>query len=103
MSELKCFSDLQLSTFQPQAQNHRELGFKKGDLIYIRRQVDGNWYEGERNAMIGILPVSYVEIVPAMDTNTLQSRWGKLVIQVRAMVCILASRPSCPRFNFQRT
>ena len=77
------FGDLKLLIFQPQAQNHRELGFKKGDLIYIRRQVDGNWYEGERNAMIGILPVSYVEIVPAMDTNTLQSRWGKLVIKVR--------------------
>ena len=57
-----------------QAQNHRELSFKKGDLIYIRRQVDNNWYEGERNAMIGILPVSYVEIVPAVDSNTLQSR-----------------------------
>ena len=57
-----------------QAQNHRELSFKKGDLVYIRRQVDGNWYEGERNAMIGILPITYVEIIPAMDNNTLQSR-----------------------------
>ncbi len=47
-----------------QAQNHRELSFKKGDLVYIRRQVDDNWYEGERYAMIGIFPVSYVEIIP---------------------------------------
>lgn len=39
-----------------QAQNYRELSFKKGDLVYIRRQVDDNWYEGERNAMIGIFP-----------------------------------------------
>ena len=35
--------------------------------------MDANWYEGERNAMIGILPISYVEIIPAMDSNTLQS------------------------------
>ena len=32
-----------------QAQNHRELSFKKGDLVYIRRQVDDNWYEGKKN------------------------------------------------------
>ena len=32
--------------------------------MYIRRQVDDNWYEGERNAMIGIFPVTYVEIMP---------------------------------------
>ncbi|XP_049309646.1 serine-rich adhesin for platelets isoform X24 [Bactrocera dorsalis] len=46
-----------------QGQNPRELTFKKGDIIYIRRQIDRNWYEGEFNAMIGLLPVSYVEVV----------------------------------------
>ncbi|XP_020717711.1 sorbin and SH3 domain-containing protein 1 isoform X18 [Ceratitis capitata] len=46
-----------------QGQNARELSFKKGDIIYIRRQVDRNWYEGEHNAMIGLLPVSYVEVI----------------------------------------
>ncbi|XP_050326290.1 serine-rich adhesin for platelets isoform X27 [Bactrocera neohumeralis] len=46
-----------------QGQNARELTFKKGDIIYIRRQIDRNWYEGEFNAMIGLLPVSYVEVV----------------------------------------
>ena len=50
-----------------QAQNNRELAFRKGDIIYIKKQVDNNWYEGERNAAIGIFPVSYVEILP---TNT---------------------------------
>ena len=47
-----------------QAQNNRELSFKKGDIIYIKKQVDSNWYEGERNAMLGIFPTTYVEIVP---------------------------------------
>ena len=48
-----------------QAQNNRELAFRKGDIIYVKKQVDNNWYEGERNAAIGIFPVSYVEILPS--------------------------------------
>ena len=48
-----------------QAQNNRELSFKKADVIYIKKQVDGNWYEGERNAMMGIFPTTYVEIIPS--------------------------------------
>ena len=55
------------------AQNYRELSFKKGDLIYVRRQVDDNWYEGERNAMIGIFPVTYVEVVPSENVGSLRS------------------------------
>ncbi|XP_045028954.1 serine/arginine repetitive matrix protein 2 isoform X5 [Daphnia magna] len=46
------------------AQNARELSFQKGDIIFIRRQIDKNWYEGEHNAMVGIFPVNYVEIIP---------------------------------------
>ncbi|XP_070489994.1 uncharacterized protein [Chironomus tepperi] len=46
-----------------QGQSNRELSFKKGDIIYIRRQIDKNWYEGEHNAMIGLLPVQYVDII----------------------------------------
>uniref|UniRef100_T1PNP5 SH3 domain protein n=1 Tax=Musca domestica TaxID=7370 RepID=T1PNP5_MUSDO len=46
-----------------QAQNSKELSFKKGDIIYIRRAIDKNWYEGEHNAMIGLFPANYVEIV----------------------------------------
>ena len=60
-----------LYNFQPQ--NHRELGFKKGDIIYVRRQVDANWYEGERNAMIGIFPTSYVEVIPEGEVSSLRS------------------------------
>lgn len=43
-------------------QTPRELTFKKGDIIYIRRQIDKNWYEGEHNAMIGLFPFNYVEV-----------------------------------------
>lgn len=47
-----------------QGQSARELSFKKGDIIYLRRQIDKNWYEGEHNAMIGLLPANYIEILP---------------------------------------
>lgn len=40
----------------------RELSFKKGDVIYIRRKIDENWFEGEFNATIGLLPSNYVEV-----------------------------------------
>lgn len=42
--------------------HYRELSFKKGDILYIRRQIDKNWYEGEHNAQIGLLPVQYVDV-----------------------------------------
>lgn len=44
----------------------RELSFKKGDIIYIRRQIDKNWYEGEVNGMFGLLPVQYVDVSYAL-------------------------------------
>lgn len=41
---------------------HRELPFQKGDIVYIIRQVDQNWYEGEHHGRVGIFPQSYVEV-----------------------------------------
>jgi hypothetical protein len=37
-------------------------------LSSIVWQIDTNWYEGERNGMVGILPTSYVEILPNEST-----------------------------------
>lgn len=45
-------------------QSCRELNFRRGDIIFVRRQVDKNWYEGEHNAMIGLFPSNYVEVIP---------------------------------------
>ncbi|XP_043494705.1 sorbin and SH3 domain-containing protein 1 isoform X8 [Polistes fuscatus] len=45
-------------------QSSRELTFRRGDIIFVRRQVDKNWYEGEHNAMVGLFPFNYVEILP---------------------------------------
>ncbi|XP_064615603.1 sorbin and SH3 domain-containing protein 1-like [Liolophura sinensis] len=49
------------------AQNPRELSFKKNDILYLHRQLDKNWYEGERNGRIGIFPSNYVEIVTSIE------------------------------------
>jgi hypothetical protein len=40
----------------------RELSFRRGDIIFVQRQIDKNWYEGEHNAMIGLFPFNYVEV-----------------------------------------
>jgi hypothetical protein len=40
----------------------RELSFRRGDIIFVRRPIDKNWYEGEHNAMIGLFPFNYVEV-----------------------------------------
>ncbi|XP_044575739.1 uncharacterized protein LOC123259349 isoform X3 [Cotesia glomerata] len=45
-------------------QTSRELSFRGGDIILIRRQIDKNWYEGEHNAMVGLFPLNYVEVLP---------------------------------------
>ncbi|KAL5287485.1 SORBS1 family protein [Megaselia abdita] len=44
-------------------QSLRELSFKKGDYIILRRQIDNNWFEGEHNARVGLLPIKYVEVM----------------------------------------
>lgn len=43
-------------------QTARELSFRKGDLINVRRQIDSNWYEGEIHGRIGLFPYNYVEV-----------------------------------------
>merc|ERR1719357_1292106 len=44
-----------------------ELPFQKGDIVYIIRQVDQNWYEGEHHGRVGIFPRSYVELLPPTE------------------------------------
>ncbi|XP_065214859.1 uncharacterized protein LOC135841682 isoform X2 [Planococcus citri] len=55
-------------------QTSRELTFRKGDIIFVKKQIDKNWYEGEHNAMIGLFPINYVEIIPYDEIRTLPKR-----------------------------
>lgn len=51
--------------FDFQAQNPKELTLQKGDIVYIHKEVDKNWLEGEHHGRLGIFPANYVEVLPA--------------------------------------
>ncbi|KAF4104712.1 hypothetical protein G5714_014043 [Onychostoma macrolepis] len=51
------------------AQTAKELTFKKGETVYITRQIDNNWYEGEHRGHVGIFPISYVEKIPPSERH----------------------------------
>ncbi|KAM7416154.1 hypothetical protein PAMA_018293 [Pampus argenteus] len=56
--------------FDFQAQSPKELTLQKGDVVYIHRQVDANWFEGEHHGRAGIFPTTYVEILPPSEKPT---------------------------------
>ncbi|XP_072451742.1 sorbin and SH3 domain-containing protein 1 isoform X17 [Chiloscyllium punctatum] len=49
------------------AQTAKELPFKKGSIVYIIRQIDQNWFEGEHHGAVGIFPISYVQKLPPTE------------------------------------
>ncbi|XP_045765958.1 uncharacterized protein LOC123867764 isoform X1 [Maniola jurtina] len=53
-------------------QTARELSFRKGDIINVRRQIDSNWYEGEVRGKIGLFPYNYVELLKGDGAQTLK-------------------------------
>ncbi|XP_058882543.1 sorbin and SH3 domain-containing protein 1 isoform X4 [Acipenser ruthenus] len=53
--------------FDFKAQTLKELPFQKGDIVYICRQIDQNWYEGEHHGTVGIFPRTYVELLPPTE------------------------------------
>lgn len=46
-----------------EAESAGELGFKEGDVIMLKSQVDENWYDGSHNGKSGYFPVNYVSII----------------------------------------
>ncbi|CAJ1068460.1 vinexin isoform X4 [Xyrichtys novacula] len=56
--------------FNFQAQSPKELMLQKGDIVYIHRQVDANWFEGEHHGRAGIFPTTYVEILAPTEKPT---------------------------------
>ncbi|XP_051935886.1 sorbin and SH3 domain-containing protein 1 isoform X3 [Hippocampus zosterae] len=56
-----------MARFDFKAETLKELPFQKGDIVYIIRQVDQNWYEGEHHGRVGIFPRSYVELLPPTE------------------------------------
>lgn len=37
-------------------------------MIILRQKVDSNWYQGEANGVIGIFPLSYVQVGTFLNT-----------------------------------
>ncbi|XP_030059319.1 sorbin and SH3 domain-containing protein 1 isoform X3 [Microcaecilia unicolor] len=53
--------------FDFKAQSLKELPLQKGDVVYIYKQIDQNWYEGEHHGRVGIFPRSYIELLPLAE------------------------------------
>uniref|UniRef100_A0A667YCU4 Sorbin and SH3 domain containing 1 n=1 Tax=Myripristis murdjan TaxID=586833 RepID=A0A667YCU4_9TELE len=80
-----------LARFDFRAESLKELPFQKGDIVYILRQVDQNWYEGEHHGRVGIFPRSYVELLPPTE---------KAQPKKSAPVQVLEYGEAVARFNF---
>ncbi|KAJ8248164.1 hypothetical protein GJAV_G00239010 [Gymnothorax javanicus] len=77
--------------FDFKAETLKELPFQKGDIVYICRQIDQNWYEGEHHGRLGIFPRSYVELLPPTE---------KAQPKKPAPVQVLEYGEALARFNF---
>ncbi|XP_041330061.1 sorbin and SH3 domain-containing protein 1 isoform X12 [Pyrgilauda ruficollis] len=53
--------------FDFKAQTLKELPLQKGDIVYIYKQIDQNWLEGEHHGRVGIFPQSYIEFLPPAE------------------------------------
>uniref|UniRef100_G3NFY4 Sorbin and SH3 domain containing 1 n=1 Tax=Gasterosteus aculeatus aculeatus TaxID=481459 RepID=G3NFY4_GASAC len=80
-----------MARFDFRAETLKELPFQKGDIVYIIRQVDQNWYEGEHHGRVGIFPQSYVELLPTTE---------KAQPKKSAPVQVLEYGEAVARFNF---
>ncbi|XP_062319938.1 sorbin and SH3 domain-containing protein 1 isoform X1 [Osmerus eperlanus] len=80
-----------LARFDFRAETLKELPFQKGDIVYIYKQVDQNWYEGEHHGRVGIFPRSYVELLPPTE---------KAQPKKSAPVQVLEYGEAIARFNF---
>lgn len=46
----------------------RDLSFSKGDVIFLKKKLDDNWYVGEVNGQTGFFPANHVEVIhPLQD------------------------------------
>uniref|UniRef100_A0A8C0IZC4 Sorbin and SH3 domain containing 1 n=1 Tax=Chelonoidis abingdonii TaxID=106734 RepID=A0A8C0IZC4_CHEAB len=77
--------------FDFKAQTLKELPLQKGDIVYIYKQIDQNWYEGEHHGRVGIFPRSYIELLPPAE---------KAQPQKLAPVQVLEYGDAVAKFNF---
>lgn len=71
---------------------YRELSFNKGEIVYITRKIDNNWFEGEHHGKVGIFPISYVEVCD------IHAQLEPMSIPILIYACWLTLYASCARF-----
>ncbi|CAL4214360.1 unnamed protein product, partial [Meganyctiphanes norvegica] len=52
----------------------RDLSFKKGDIVILRKKIDSNWYQGELNGNTGFFPASYVQVIVPLPNHIPQCK-----------------------------
>lgn len=48
---------------------NRELPLTKGDIVFVNRRINDDWYEGEYQGQTGIFPVNYVELITSKTSE----------------------------------
>ncbi|XP_077519688.1 SH3 domain containing ring finger posh isoform X2 [Amblyomma americanum] len=56
------------------SQLYRDLAFRKGDIIVLRKRVDQNWFHGELGSKQGFVPASYVQVVVPLPSHIPQCK-----------------------------
>uniref|UniRef100_A0A3P9JCL5 Osteoclast-stimulating factor 1 n=1 Tax=Oryzias latipes TaxID=8090 RepID=A0A3P9JCL5_ORYLA len=64
--------------FPFQQTNEDELSFSKGDIIVVRRQEEGGWWEGSLNGKTGWFPSNYVRELKGSDKTADKPKSGTL-------------------------
>lgn len=72
----------------------RELPLQKGDIVYIYKQIDQNWYEGEHHGRVGIFPRTYIEVrlLPLFPQKSLVLPKAPLIYQEPVFYFLPSSR-----------
>ncbi|KHJ82353.1 SH3 domain protein [Oesophagostomum dentatum] len=60
--------------FKFDAKSPRELSLNRGEIVRLKREIDANWLEGERNGQSGIFPRSYVQLDDEYDRSRCKMR-----------------------------
>lgn len=54
--------------------SNRDLSFRKGDVIILRKKIDNNWYVGECGSNHGVFPLSYVQVMTPLPAHVPQCK-----------------------------
>ncbi|XP_024116694.1 rho guanine nucleotide exchange factor 7 isoform X2 [Oryzias melastigma] len=73
-----CGQLLVKARFPFQQTNEDELSFSKGDVIVVRRQEEGGWWEGSLNGKTGWFPSNYVRELKGCDKTADKPKSGTL-------------------------